>query len=143
MANFPPAQPIAPDAEWATEAQVLAAARAGAQDPDVPGLLLGREEQEALPAEAVLTTYQATLDAGLGGADPFIDGDRPVWVVVVHGTRWIDSAPVGTSVEETRRDVFTVVFDAPTGDVIVIGTGADAWARGLSRVSTIELPSTG
>ncbi|NQX27015.1 hypothetical protein HQQ81_06575 [Microbacteriaceae bacterium VKM Ac-2854] len=139
IANFPPAQPIDPDAVWATELQVIRTARLFAQSPISMEDHLSDSDRAKLPASAVLVRYEEFAHVFLeGGSDPSISPDRPVWVVVVHGTIRDDSALVGTPIEDITHDVYTVVYDAPTGDLILYSSGGDAFAAGLREKSTIE-----
>lgn len=142
IANFPPAQPIDPNAQWTTERQAIEASRLFAQSPVSPTAVLPDSERARLPATAALVHYQELADAFLGGAriggDPDISLDRPVWVVVVHGTIRNDSLVYGESIEAATHDVYTVVYDAPTGALIMYASGGDAFASGLRPVSTVQ-----
>jgi hypothetical protein len=139
LANFPPTQPIDPKQVWATEKQVIETSRLFAQSPASATEPLPDEEREKLPATAVLVHYSELVKTMLeGSSDPDIDPDRPVWVTVVHGTIRNDSAMAGESIEDMTHDVFTTVYDAPSGDLVLYSSGGDAFAAGLPQKSTIE-----
>ena len=139
--NFPPAQPIDPTSVWATEQQVVSASKLLSQAPQGKMANLTEEERAAIPAQSVLATYgEVTAAMFEGRGDPDIAVDRPVWVTVVHGLIRNDSAPVGT--KDVVHDVYTTIYDAPTGDLIAFGTGADAFADGLSKTSSLTAPAS-
>jgi hypothetical protein len=52
--------------------------------------------------------------------DPLIPADRAVWIVTVHGNMTTDAAP-GRSA--SVRNVYTDVYDAPTGSIILRAIG--------------------
>lgn len=91
--------------------------------PSPPRGPLAASAQAALPASAWQTTMGA-FDTKQGiGQDPLIASDRPVWVVVFHGNMETDArrgeAPV-------IQPVYTEVFDAPTGSLILTAIGVAA-----------------
>ncbi|KQQ05369.1 MULTISPECIES: hypothetical protein [unclassified Rathayibacter] len=65
---------------------------------------------------------------GLGG-DTQIAGDRPMWVLTVHSPVENYGALAGSPAKVW--DVYTVVFDGPTGDGIAFGTGEDIEKLGI------------
>lgn len=91
---------------------------------------LTAEEKKAYPIYAVRTTYgQLSSDApGLGG-DARISSDAPMWALSVHAPVAND-APYGFPAK--TWDVYTVVYDAITGEVVVFSTGIDLEALGVT-----------
>lgn len=126
ISMFPPLQPIDPASGWTSKADAMAAARRMAQDPDNPGILLSESAAQQLPAVASLTTYGSFIATSNASADTMIDLTRPVWVVVVHGYTQFDSVPATVDPRTTGSYVYTVIYDAPTGDEIQTGFGYDA-----------------
>lgn len=123
---FPPLEPIDPAKAWTSKADVMAAARRMAQDPDNPGAPLSETAAQQLPAVASLTTYGSFIANSKVSADNMIDAARPVWVVVVHGFTQFDSLPATVDPRTTASNVYTVIYDASTGGEIQTGFGYDA-----------------
>ncbi|NQX26038.1 hypothetical protein HQQ81_01555 [Microbacteriaceae bacterium VKM Ac-2854] len=70
----------------------------------------------------------AKYSPGLG-ADTQIAVDRPVWVLTVHSPLTTSGTLHGSP--ERTWDVYTVVYDGPTGDGIGYGTGVDIEEIGI------------
>jgi hypothetical protein len=120
--GFPPAQPIVAGKAWMSVDSALSTARGHAAGP-TGNLRLAPAAAAALPAKAKQMTM-AQFDALEGlGADPAIAGDRPVLVVTVHGAMSTDARP---GAKATAHNVYTEVYDAPTGTLILQGIGIDA-----------------
>lgn len=122
VANFLPAQPYDSAAPFVGAAAVTNAALRLASHPD--GSALSDAEKAATQTRAVLTSYASISerDPALGG-DPDISSDRPVWAVTVYAPVSNQGALPGT--EPRRWGVYSVIYDAPTGELIVSATGLD------------------
>lgn len=85
---------------------------------------------EKTPVYAAVMSYGDLRNISPGlASDSDISTDRPVWVLTVHHTIQNYGALEGTVTK--TWDVYTVVFDGPTGDGIASGTGLDIEALGI------------
>jgi len=108
-------QPIDASKPFVTENQVSAAARASAE--------VTTEKRGTLPVKTSRSTIGAiNLKLGITD-DPQIMADRPVWVVTVYGDKSV-RRPDGSTVS---HQVYTSVYDAPSGYLILDAIGVDAF----------------
>lgn len=113
--DFGPAQPVDTSKPFMTPNAALQAARSRSENP--------QPDQATLPAtEKSMTMGEIDTVLGIPG-DPLIADSRPVLVVTVHGARTIFGPPGRAPV---KQSVFTDVYDAPTGQLIleVVGVAA-------------------
>ncbi|NQX28341.1 hypothetical protein HQQ81_13425 [Microbacteriaceae bacterium VKM Ac-2854] len=138
--EFGPLTPLKDRSDWVTEDQVVQAMRGVASTTD--GSPLSDAARSTIPVQALLTTYGRVTGAvpELGG-DPDIASDRPVWVATAHA--FLPDAGHSKSEEEgwngegpvtERAQVYSMLFDASSGDVITIGNGADVFAMGMDAL---------
>jgi len=123
-ADFPPANPSMPNrSTWLTRTTVLDRARRHAETAASPNRPLSQADATALPAAATETTI-GQFDASQGIAnDPDIAATRPVWVVTVHGWASALTLPGRPAIQ---KNVYTEVYDEPTGTLILRGIGIAA-----------------
>ena len=90
---------------------------------------LSAEEKKQYPIYAVRATYAelSSRAPGLGG-DARIPPEATMWALSVHAPVEND-APAGFPIR--RWDVYTVVYDGRTGEVVVSSTGVDLEALGM------------
>ena len=101
-------------------AAALAAARSHAIESG--GVTLSRASAASLPAK-VKSMTMAEFDALAGvAASPLFASDRPVQVVSVVGHMAMDARPGQTP---NVRDVYTEVYDAQTGSLLIQAIGYD------------------
>lgn len=118
--NFPALQPYDVSQPLVPVSDLLPSARAVSTD--------GARES---PVFAAALSYGELKKFSPGlGADVQIAEDRPVWVVTVHGP--IENSGTLYGTKSTVWDVYTVVYDGPSGDGIAYGTGEDAEKLGIT-----------
>ncbi|ROQ59066.1 hypothetical protein EDF36_2525 [Rathayibacter sp. PhB152] len=117
--NFPVLQPYDASQPLVPVSELVGSARAvvdvGAEKSPVYAALLSYGDlRVALPSLA---------------SDLQISADRPVYLLTVHHTMQNWGALPGTAAK--TWDVYTLVCDGPTGDMIASGTGTDIEALGI------------
>ncbi|TCL86079.1 MULTISPECIES: hypothetical protein [unclassified Rathayibacter] len=96
----------------------------------VGSLRAGNDGAEKIPVFAAALAYGDLRRIAPGlGSDLQIAADRPVWVLTVHDTVQNYGALPGTVAK--TWDVYTVVVDGPSSDMIESGTGLDIEALGV------------
>ena len=121
LAGFAPAQPIDANKPWMMADAALAEARSHAGHEPGAGPL-NAAAVAALPAKVAQMTMSQYDQLDGSAPDALIAPDRPVWVVTVHGIM-ATRAPAG--VKPTIHNVFTEVYDAPTGTLVITAIGYD------------------
>ena len=119
VANFPALQPYDTTEPLVPVSELVGSLRAGSDDG-----------AENIPVFAAALAYgDLHRIAPRLGSDLQIAADRPVWVLTVHDTVQNYGALPGTVAK--TWDVYTVVVDGPSGDMIESGTGLDIEALGV------------
>ena len=128
-AGFPALQPYDTSEPLVPVADLVGSLRAGSGDGSGDGGAGGGAEK--IPVFAVALSYGdlRTISPRLG-TDLQIAADRPVWVLTVHDTVQNYGALPGTVAR--TWDVYTVVVDGPSGDMIESGTGLDIETLGVA-----------
>ncbi|QHF22797.1 hypothetical protein GTU73_01430 [Rathayibacter sp. VKM Ac-2804] len=119
VANFPALQPYDTTEPLVPVSELVGSLRAGSDDG-----------AEKIPVFAAALAYGdlQRISPRLG-SDVQIAADRPVWVLTAHDTVQNYGAISGTVAK--TWDVYTVVVDGPSGDMIESGTGLDIEALGV------------
>ncbi|MCJ1705795.1 hypothetical protein [Rathayibacter sp. VKM Ac-2926] len=119
VADFPALQPYDTTEPLVPVSELVGSLRAGSDDG-----------AEKIPVFAAALAYGDLRRIAPGlGSDLQIAADRPVWVLTVHDTVQNYGAISGTVAK--TWDVYTVVVDGPSGDMIESGTGLDIEALGV------------
>jgi len=127
VAGFPALKPYDTSEPLVPVSDLVGSLRAGSGDGD--GGAGGGAEK--IPVFAVAMSYGdlRTISPRLG-TDLQIAAGRPVWVLTVHDTVQNYGALPGTVAK--TWDVYTVVVDGPSGDMIESGTGLDIETLGVA-----------
>ena len=125
--DYPPARPIDPKVPWLSEADVTAKARNLAIASDGSVLTDDARDKLATKASQMTAEQAAALVTGGQAFDSLLPPDRPLWVVTVQGHVEVDGSP---STPSRIVDVYTAVYDAPSGFLILLAKGIGALPTG-------------